>query len=96
MVAAHEVVAVNRVLADAKANGVALEINSHWLRLDLRDAHVRAAVDAGVKIAIDCDVHEVIDFDNLIFGVKTARRGWVTPELCVNTWKPKALQAWLK
>lgn len=87
---------MGEVIAAAKARDVALEINAHWLRMDLRDVHVREAVEAGCKIAIDCDVHEREDFDNLRFGVCTARRGWLTPALCVNTWKSKALQTWLK
>jgi DNA polymerase (family 10) len=75
---------------------VAMEINAHWMRLDLRDVHVRAAVNAGAKIAIDCDVHAPEDFDNLKFGVATARRGWVRAEMCINAWNAGRLHAWLK
>lgn len=85
-----------RIIAAAKAHNVALEINAHWLRLDLRDTHVRAAVEAGCLIAIDCDVHAPEDFDNLIFGVLTARRGWLRPEQCINTWPADKLHAWLR
>ncbi len=84
------------VIAAAVEQGVALEINAHWLRLDLRDTHVRAAVEAGALIAIDCDVHREADFDHLIYGILTARRGWVSPEQCVNTWDRGKLHAWLK
>jgi histidinol phosphatase-like PHP family hydrolase len=28
--------------------------------------------------------------------VVTARRGWVTPDLCINTWPAKKLHEWLK
>ncbi len=84
-----------KVFAAAKAHKVALEINAHWMRLDLRDTHVRAALAAGCLIAIDCDVHERADFDNLRFGVMTARRGWCPPASCVNTWPQAKLKAWL-
>jgi DNA polymerase (family 10) len=84
------------VIAAAKAHGTALEINAHWMRLDLRDVHVRMAVEAGCAIAINCDVHHPADFDNLRFGVTTGRRGWLTAEACVNTWSAKDLHAWLK
>ncbi|MFT3686454.1 MAG: PHP domain-containing protein [Phycisphaerales bacterium] len=87
---------MNAVIAAAKAHDTALEINAHWMRLDLRDTHVCAAVDAGCKFAIDCDVHAESDFDNLRFGVTTARRGWMTAAMCVNTWGAKELHAWLK
>ncbi|KKK92243.1 hypothetical protein LCGC14_2704880, partial [marine sediment metagenome] len=42
----------------AAANGTALEINAHPLRLDLRDVHVRAAIRAGAKLLICTDAHE--------------------------------------
>lgn len=76
--------------------GVALEINSHWMRLDLRDRHVREAVKAGCLIAIDCDVHEPEDFDNLRYGIATARRGWLPASGCVNCWTAADLRTWLK
>jgi DNA polymerase (family X) len=87
---------MNELIAAAVEHDVALEINAHWMRLDLRDTHVRAAVEAGCKIAIDCDVHHASDYDNLIFGILTGQRGWLTPELCINTWDHDKLHAWLQ
>ena len=84
------------VIAAAKEHDVALEINAHWMRLDLRDTHVKAAVEAGCLIAINCDVHAKEDADNLLYGVTTARRGWLTPEQCINTWTAAKLHGWLK
>ncbi len=83
------------IAAAAKEHNKALEINAHWMRLDLRDAHVRTAVEQGTLLAINCDVHAKKDFENLRFGVVTARRGWVTAEQCVNTWGRKKLGDWL-
>jgi DNA polymerase (family 10) len=74
---------------------VALEINAHWMRLDLRDVHARAAMQAGAFIAINCDVHASSDFDNIRYGLLTARRGWVTPDRCLNTWSASQLNEWL-
>ncbi|MEM9372620.1 MAG: DNA polymerase/3'-5' exonuclease PolX [Planctomycetota bacterium] len=88
--------AMDELIAAAIEHDVALEINAHWMRLDLRDTHVRAAAEAGCMIAIDCDVHTAGDYDNLRYGVLTGRRGWLTPELCVNTWDPQRLHAWLR
>ena len=87
---------INELIAAAIEHDVALEINAHWMRLDLRDTHVRAAVEAGCKIAINCDVHHASDYDNLIFGVLTGQRGWLTPDLCVNAWDHDKLHAWLQ
>lgn len=80
----------------AVAHRTALEINSHWMRLDLRDHHVRQAASKGCLIAVDCDVHEAEDFDNLRYGIATGRRGWLTPELCVNCWSSNDLLTWLR
>lgn len=88
--------AMDEIIAAAVEHGTALEINAHWLRLDLRDMHVRRAVEAGAAIAIDCDVHSLDDFDNLRYGIATARRGWVTPKECVNTWPGDKLMTWLR
>ena len=55
-----------------------------------------AGVDAGALIAIDTDVHSAADFDQLRYGVLTARRGWLTPDRCVNAWPQKKLLAWLR
>lgn len=88
--------AMDELIAAAIEHDVALEINAHWMRLDLRDTHVRAAVEAGCKIAINCDVHQAGDYDNLRYGVLTGQRGWLTPDLCVNTWTAERLHAWLR
>ncbi|MGV6814594.1 MAG: DNA polymerase/3'-5' exonuclease PolX [Phycisphaerales bacterium] len=87
---------MNEVIAAAIEHHVALEINSHWMRLDLRDTHVRMAVEAGALISINCDDHQPTDYDNLIFGIQTGQRGWLTAERCINTWNAAKLHGWLK
>ena len=88
--------ALPELYAAAKEHNVALEINAHWMRLDLRDTHVRGAVEAGCLLAINCDVHARDDFDNIRYGVATGRRGWLPPEQCVNTWNAARLHGWLR
>lgn len=80
--------------AAAREHDTALELNSHHMRLDLRDVHVRAAMEAGCMIAIDCDVHAIEDFDELRFGVLTAQRGLLPVSQCLNALDAKALDAW--
>lgn len=86
---------IRTVAAAAAEHGVALEINSHWMRLDLRDSHARAAIEAGAMIAINCDVHAAEDADNLRYGVMTARRAGMTPDRCVNCLDRAGLDRWL-
>ncbi|MFK7959607.1 MAG: DNA polymerase/3'-5' exonuclease PolX [Phycisphaerales bacterium] len=79
----------------AAARGVALEINANHMRLDLRDIHVRVALDHGAKLAINCDAHSEKHLDHLRCGVMTARRGGATKADVVNCLEAEALQAWL-
>jgi DNA polymerase (family 10) len=74
--------------------GVALEVNAYPKRLDLRDAHVRRAVELGVKLAINSDAHDVEGFRWLPFGVATARRGWAQVGDVINTWSVSKLLKW--
>ena len=74
--------------------GTALEVNAHPSRLDLRDGHVRRALELGVKLAISSDAHEVNGFDVLPFGVATARRGWARAADVINAWDVGRLLAW--
>jgi len=78
----------------AAKSGTALEVNAYPKRLDLRDAHVRRAVDLGVKLAISSDTHDVQGFHWLPFGVATARRGWAQAMDVINTWDMEDLLAW--
>lgn len=77
---------MDTVIAAAAASGTILEINANPARLDLRDVHVRRAVEMGVKLAINTDAHSPAEFDLMAFGVATAQRGWATAADVVNTW----------
>ncbi|MGA8075232.1 MAG: DNA polymerase/3'-5' exonuclease PolX [Candidatus Acidiferrales bacterium] len=69
----------------AKRHGVVMECNSHPDRLDLKDVHLRAARDAGVKLIIDTDSHATSHLALMKYGVGTARRGWVEKKDVINT-----------
>jgi DNA polymerase (family 10) len=86
---------LHAVASAAAAHGTALEINANPRRLDLRDRHVRIALDAGALIAINTDAHAAEHFDFLRYGVLTGRRGRLTPNECVNAWPQAKLLAWL-
>jgi DNA polymerase (family 10) len=62
-----------------------LELNSHWMRLDLKDVHLKQARDAGAKIIIGTDSHDTSSLNNIRYGVFTARRGWLEKADVVNT-----------
>jgi DNA polymerase (family 10) len=83
------------VVDAAAAHGVALEINAHHARIDLRDSHARLALDAGVRLAINTDAHGPADFDEAIYGVLAARRAGATRKDIVNCMTRKQLAQWL-
>jgi DNA polymerase (family 10) len=76
---------MDAIIAEAKRTGTALEIDAYPDRLDLRDDHIRRAVEAGVKLTIDSDAHSVSHIRYLSFGVDQARRGWATKADILNT-----------
>lgn len=84
------------LIAEAKATGTVLEIDAFPDRLDLRDDHIRRAVQAGVKLTIDSDAHSANHIRYLSFGVDQARRGWATKDDILNTRPLQAFLAGLK
>jgi DNA polymerase (family 10) len=78
-------IAVERVVEKAVETGTFLEINSQPDRLDLRDVHARLAGEAGVKVVISSDAHEVRALDYVQFGVAQARRAWLSADQIANT-----------
>jgi DNA polymerase (family 10) len=81
------------VICDAaKKNGTMLEINASWQRLDLRDVHVRQAVESGVMLTINTDAHHTDQLLQMRFGVITARRGWAGKKDIANCLAISALK----
>ena len=80
---------VERVIEKALDTGTFLEINSQPDRLDLTDVHARAAREAGLKLVIDSDGHQLSALDYVELGVGQARRAWLTKSDVLNsrTWK---------
>jgi DNA polymerase (family 10) len=82
---------------DAAANTrTMLEINAHWLRLDLKDLHIRQALAAGVMLAVNTDAHHADGLDQIRYGVITARRGAAAKKDVVNACTLPALRRRIK
>ena len=76
---------MEQIVQVAAETGTVLEVSGQPERLDLSDVHVRLALDAGAKLAIDTDGHSLQALGYMKFGVMNARRGWAPPEAVVNT-----------
>ena len=76
---------IERLLEVALETGVAVEVNGLPDRLDLRDEHVRLAIEAGVPIVCNTDAHSTTGLGNIGLSVATARRGGARPANVLNT-----------
>ena len=76
---------LGRVFAKAVETGTFVEINSQPDRLDLRDAHARAAAEAGVLLPVTSDAHSIRALGYVELGIGQARRGWLTKANVLNT-----------
>ena len=71
---------MEKVIEAAARAGTMIEINGSPNRRDLNDVHARAAAEAGVRILVNSDAHSTTEFDQLRYGIATARRAWLTAE----------------
>jgi len=83
------------IFETAKKYGKAVEVNSHYLRLDLKDINVKRAIDKGTDIVISTDSHHPDHLQQMKLGVATARRGWAEKKNIINTKRFKGLSNWL-
>jgi DNA polymerase (family 10) len=77
-------------------NRVSLEINAYPARLDLNDVHARMVRDKGALLSINTDAHSVSMLDLMLYGVDTARRGWLEAEDVINTYSCDRLRKVLR
>ena len=64
---------VERVIEKALEIGCFLEINGQPDRLDLRDVHARAAKEAGLKLVVNSDAHQIRAQDYVELGDRRRR-----------------------
>jgi DNA polymerase (family 10) len=76
---------LEKILTACKKHGVAAECNAFPDRLDLRDVDLRAARERGVKVVISTDAHSTTHLPYMKYGVRTARRAWLSKNDVLNT-----------
>jgi DNA polymerase (family 10) len=76
---------LDEVLHCAAQCGVAVELNAHPDRLDLKDTHLMKAHELGVKLVIGTDAHRPEDLALMRYGVDQARRAWLERGDILNT-----------
>jgi DNA polymerase (family 10) len=73
------------IAAEAARRGVAMEINASPERLDLHASLIRIAKSKGCRFTISTDAHHPKHMANMQYGVRMARRGWLTRGDVLNT-----------
>jgi DNA polymerase (family 10) len=73
------------IAAEAAKRGVAMEINASPERLDLHASLIRIAKSKGCRFTISTDAHHPKHMANMQYGVRMARRGWLTRGDVLNT-----------
>ncbi len=73
------------VIEAAAKYHVSIELNAHPFRLDIDWRWCKKAKDAGVKISINPDAHNLEGLNDTQYGVGIARKGWLSAGDVLNT-----------
>ncbi|MBS4216915.1 DNA polymerase/3'-5' exonuclease PolX [Bacillus sp. FJAT-49711] len=87
---------INLLIKLAKETNTALELNANPERLDLSAEYIKKAIEAGVKIAINTDAHNIQSLDFMEIGVSAAKKGWVKSTSVINAMEKDELLHFLK
>lgn len=75
---------IPKVIDAAAANGTIIELNASAWRLDMDWRWWRLAKEKGVKCSINPDAHSPRGLQDVLFGVRAARKGWLTRQDVIN------------
>lgn len=76
---------VPAVIEAAAETGTIIELNANPRRLDMDWQWWPLAKEKGVRCAINPDAHTTAGLQDLVFGVGSARKGWLTRQDVINT-----------
>ncbi|MFM6982849.1 MAG: PHP domain-containing protein [Chitinophagaceae bacterium] len=78
------------------ANHVVIELNAHPYRLDVDWRWIDYAISKGGLISINPDAHQKEGLADMRYGVNVARKGYLTPENCLNAKDLNDFTLWLE
>jgi DNA polymerase (family 10) len=85
-----------KIIDCAAETRTVIELNATITRLDMDWRWWQRARDKGVLCSINPDAHHPEHFQNLAFGVRIARKGWLRREDVINTRSPAQIQEFLR
>lgn len=87
---------VPAIIDAAAATGTIIELNANPWRLDMDWRWWKLAKEKGVKCSINPDAHSTRGLEDLFFGLRIARKGWLTRDDVVNCLPLGKIEAVLK
>jgi len=72
------------IIDAAAETGTIIELNASAWRLDMDWRWWRLAKEKGVKCSINPDAHSTRGLEDVIYGVRAARKGWLTKKEVIN------------
>ena len=75
---------VARLIDEAVAHDVAIEVNANPHRLDLDWRHLEYGMARGARFSIGPDAHHVDELDYVDYGLSMVRKGGVTADRLLN------------
>jgi len=87
---------MERVIAEAAKQDVAIEINSHPARLDIDWRWGPELRKMGTRVSINPDAHETAGLEDTRYGIAMARKALLPTSLVVNAGSVEEVERWLK
>jgi DNA polymerase (family X) len=84
------------ILDACVANNVVVELNAHPYRLDLDWRWISYLINKGGMISINPDAHHKAGYHDMRYGVNVARKGYLSPEHCLNAMDLPMFEKWLE
>lgn len=84
------------VLEEALRYRVAVELNANPMRLDIDWRLIDSFASQGGIVVISPDAHSVEGLDDMEYGIMMARKGFLSPQACLNTWDVEEARRFLR
>ena len=85
-----------KIIDACAANNVAIEINAHPRRLDMRWQWIHYALSKNVLLSIDPDAHSIAEFENIKYGVLVAQKAMVSPKNNLSSFGLKEFEDYIE
>jgi DNA polymerase (family X) len=84
-----------KIIDACASNQVVIELNANPQRLDIDWKWIPYCMEKEVMIAINPDAHSKESIHYIRYGTTVARKGGLTPEMCLNTKSLSEFSSWL-